>query len=106
MGKNDPLRDNVLLAQIKLIPDEQLRAERLAELNQKYQLTDGGIQALYDLALLKIHFWRQQDESNVERKKQYLTDARTTLNDFLKMYPDSFGAEQVRKNLAGLPAAD
>ncbi|MFH1371399.1 MAG: hypothetical protein ABII09_08975 [Planctomycetota bacterium] len=106
MGKNDPLQDNVLLARVKLLPDEQLRAERLAELHQKYQNTDGGMQALYELALLKIHFWRQQDESNVEQKKRYLADARTTLNDFLKMYPDSFGAEQVKKNLASLPAAD
>ena len=106
MGKNDPLQDNVLLARVKLLPDEQLRAERLAELHQKYQNTDGGMQALYELALLKIHFWRQQDESNVEQKKRYLADARTTLNDFLKMYPDSFGAEQVKKNLASLPASD
>ncbi len=106
MGKNDPLRDNVLLARVKLLPDEQLRAERLAELHQKYKTTDGGMQALYELALLKIHFWRQQDESNVEQKKQYLADARTALNDFLKMYPDSFGAEQVRKNLESLPASD
>ena len=37
MGKNDPLRDNVLLAQVKLIPDEQLLAEQLAELHKQYQ---------------------------------------------------------------------
>jgi hypothetical protein len=106
MGKNDPLQDNVLLAKVKLLPDEQLLAERLAELHKKYQNTDAGCQALYELALLKIHFWRQQDESNVEQKKRYLADARTTLSDFLKIYPDSFCTEQVRKNLASLPASD
>ena len=106
MGKNDPLQDNVLLAQVELIPDEQLRAERLAELHKRYANTDAGGLALYELALLKIHFWRQQDEPNVEQKKRYLADARTTLNDFLKMYPDSFNAEQVRKNLATLPSSD
>lgn len=106
MGKNDPLQDNVLLAYVKLIPDEQLRAERLEQLHQQYANTDAGCLALYELALLKIHFWRQQDDSNVEQKKRYLADARTTLSDFLKMYPDSFNAEQVRKNLAALPAAD
>jgi hypothetical protein len=106
MGKNDPLQDNVLLARVKLLPDEQLRAERLAELHQRYEHTDAGCQALYELALLKIHFWRQQDESNIEQKKRYLADARTALNNFLKMYPNSFCTEQVRKNLASLPAAD
>jgi hypothetical protein len=104
MSKNDPLMDNVLLAQVKLIPDEQLRAERLAELHKRYQNTDGGMLALYELAILKIQFWRQQDESNIEQKKRYLADARTTLEEFLRMYPDSFNAEQVRKNLAALPA--
>jgi hypothetical protein len=106
MGKNDPLRDNVLLAQVKLILDEQLRGEKLAELHKQYQNTDGGMQALYELALLKINFWRQQDESNVDRKKQYLANARVTLTGFLRMYPKSFYAEQVRKNLESLPATD
>jgi hypothetical protein len=106
MGKNDPLQDNILLAQVKLIPDEQLLAEKLDQLHREYQNTDGGAQALYELALLKIHFWRQQDESNADRKKQCLADARATLNDFLRMYPNSFCAEQVKKNLASLPAAD
>ena len=106
MGKNDPLQDNVQLARVKLLPDEQLRAERLAELHRRYENTDAGCQALYELALLKIHFWRQQDESDVVQKKRYLADARTALNNFLKMYPDSFCTEQVKKNLASLPAAD
>jgi hypothetical protein len=106
MNKNDPLRDNVLLALVKLIPDEQLRAERLAELHKQCQNTDAGCQALYELALLKIHFWRQQNDSNIERKKQYLADAKVVLNNFLKLYPGSFSAEQVKKNLANLPASD
>jgi outer membrane protein assembly factor BamD (BamD/ComL family) len=106
MGKNDPLRDNVLLAQIKLIPDEQLLAEKLAELHTQYYRTDGGMQALYELSLLKIHFWQQEDAANAEQKKKYLTDARATLTEFLRMYPNSFPAEQVKKNLASLPAGD
>ncbi len=106
MGKNDPLRDNVLLAQVKLIPDEQLRGEKLAELHKQYTNSDGGMQALYELALLKIRFWQQRDESNVDRKKQCLAEARATLNSFLMIYPNSFCAEQVRKNLESLPAAN
>lgn len=36
MGKKDPLRDNVFLAEAKLVADEQLRAEKLAELHKQY----------------------------------------------------------------------
>jgi hypothetical protein len=106
MSKNDPLRDNVLLAQIKLIPDEQLLAEKLAELYSQHYSTDGGMQALYELSLLKIHFWQQQDPANAEQKRKSLADARATLTEFLRMYPNSFPAEQVKKNLASLPAGD
>ena len=106
MGKNDPLRDNVLLAQIKLIPDEQLLAEKLAEMHTQHYRTDGGMQALYELSLLRIHFWQQQDPANIEQKKKSLADARATLTEFLRMYPNSFPAEQVKKNLASLPAGD
>jgi hypothetical protein len=106
MGKTDPLRDNVLLAEVKLIADDQRRAERLAELFKQYQNTDGGMLALYELSLLKIQFWRQQDDSNVDIKKQYLADARAMLNTFLRMYPGSFCNEQVKKNIESLPAAE
>ncbi|MBA7659965.1 hypothetical protein ES703_67962 [subsurface metagenome] len=54
IGDDDPLRDNVLLAKTKLVADEQQRAEKLAQLHNKFQNTDGGMQALYELARLKI----------------------------------------------------
>ena len=64
------------------------------------------MEALYELALLKISLWRQQDDSNSEQKKKYLSDARATLTSFTEKYPDSFCAEQVKKNLDNLPATD
>ena len=103
IGADDPLRDNIVLAQAKLVADEQLRAERLSELHKGFPETDGGMQALYELGLLKISLWRQQDESNLELKKKYLAQARATLERFIGLYPDSFCAEQVKKNLDGLP---
>jgi hypothetical protein len=106
MGKNDPLRDNVLLAQVKLIADDQLRSQRLEELFKQYQKTDGGMLALYELSLLKIQFWRQQDDSSIDAKKQFLADARAMLAAFLKMYPASFCAEQVKKNIDTLPSVE
>ena len=106
MEGKDPLRDNILLAQAKLIADEQLRAEKLNELHNECPQTDGGMLALYELALLKISRWRQQDESDLELKKKYLDEARATLTSFVSLYPNSFCAEQVKKNLAGLPTVE
>lgn len=103
-GDNDPLRDNILLAQIKLVADEQLRAEKLSELHKEFRQTDGGMLALYELGRLKMGFY--QGESNLEQKKKYLADARATLTSFINLYPNSFCAEQVRQNLEHLPTVD
>jgi len=101
MGDNDPLRDNILLAKTKLVADEQRRAEKLNELHKKFADNDGGMQALYELGLLKISLY--QNESNLEQKKENLADARATLTRFISLYPDSFCAEQVKKILNNLP---
>lgn len=100
----DKLRDNILLAQANLVADEQLRAEKLTELHEGYEQTDGGMIALYELGLLKTKMWRQQDSSNAELEQQYLEQARAALQKFIDSYPNSFYAETVRKNLDGLPA--
>jgi hypothetical protein len=63
------------------------------------------MQALYELALLRIHLWRQQ-QGNAELRKAALVEARTSLSSFLSLYPESYCAEQVRKNLADLPSPD
>ena len=104
MPDNDTLRDNVLLAQTKLVPDEQRRAEALAQLHRRFQDTDGGMQALYELCLLKIGLY--QSESGLEQKKKYLADARATLTSFISLYPNSFCADQIKKNLDDLPTVD
>ncbi|MDD5458560.1 MAG: hypothetical protein PHF37_04125 [Phycisphaerae bacterium] len=102
----DPIYDNILLAKVRLIEDEQLKAERLNELNKNYKDTDGGMQALYEFGLLKIRLWRELGDENIEKKKRLLNETRTILNDFLECYPCSYLAEQVRQNLATLPAAE
>ncbi len=98
----DRLRDNILLAQAKLLADEQLRAEKLSQLHKEFGKTDGGMLALYELGLLKIGLY--QGQSNSEQKKKSLADARATLESFLNLYPAGFCAEQVKKNLDGLPS--
>jgi hypothetical protein len=105
-GPKDGLRDNILLAQAKLVADQQLQAQKLSELHQSFQETDGGMQALYELGLLKISLWRQQEESNQELKKKYLAETRALLAGFITLYPNSFYAEQVKKNLENLPKAE
>ncbi len=103
MGSKDPLRDNVLLEQAKLIPDERLRAEKFAKVYEQFKDTDAGAEALYNLALLKIGFWRQQSDADAEQKRKLLTAARQTLENFLQTYPDDFLVTEVREKLQKLP---
>jgi len=102
VGPTDGLRDNILLALAKLIPDDQLRTERLTQLNREHQNTDGGMRALYELTRLKIGLYQREDDLNREKRK-LLTDAREMLASFLTLYPESFYAEQVKRNLEDLP---
>jgi len=83
-----------------------LGAEKLSELHKEFQQTDGGMQALYELALLKIRLWRQQSEANPQQKKKYLADARATLMSFISLYPGSIYTGQAQKNLDGLPTVE
>ena len=91
--------------QAKLVADDQLRSELFEALFKQYQNTDGGMQC-DELALLKIQNWRQQEQTNLEQKKKYLSQARDALNNFLELYPNSFYARQVKKNLEDLPAVN
>jgi hypothetical protein len=99
-GQDDGLRDNLLLEQAKLIPDEQGRSRRLELLHRQYPNTDGGTQALYELARLKIEIWRR------EPRRESLIQARDMLASFLTLYPKDFHAEQMRRNLDDLPAPE
>ncbi len=106
IGDADPLRDNILLAQTTLIADEQTRAEKLKELHEKFQPSDGAMQALYELGLLKRRQWTQQDATNLELKKKLLAETRAILTSFINLYPGSIYTEQVQKTLAGLPTVE
>jgi len=96
-GDKDGLRDNLLLAQAKLIADNQRRAERLSELSRAFQNTDGGVQALYELTLLNLRLYQE------DPKKENLQQAWKMLTSFVNVYPDHFYTAQVKKNLAALP---
>ncbi|MHC4293137.1 MAG: hypothetical protein ACYSTX_02495 [Planctomycetota bacterium] len=68
--EEDVLRDNIQLARAKLIVDEQLLAETLTQLHKQFNGRDGGIEALYESALLRRRMWSQMDQSNLDLKKQ------------------------------------
>jgi len=102
--KNDPLRDNILLAKAKLIADDQARGERLTALYKEFKDTDGGMYALYELARLKIS--QYQEAPNQDRKKEYLLEARSFLVSFVSLYPNSFCSARARQMLDELPKAD
>jgi hypothetical protein len=102
IGEDSRLEDDILLAQIKIIADEKLRAEKFSQLYQQFKDTDGGMLALYELALLKTSFY--QNETNAEQKKTFLAQTRETLKKFVGLYPDSFWAQQFKENLENLPA--
>ena len=97
LGEKEPLRDNLLLEKAKLIADEQRRAERFGELSREFQNTDGGMQALYELSRLNIRHYQR------DPKKGNLLQATNMLTSFLSLYPESFYAPQVKKNLDDLP---
>ena len=78
--------------------DEQGRGRQLEALHRQFQNTDGGTQALYELTRLKIEIYQR------EPRKDSLQSARDMLASFLNLYPRSFYADQVRKNLEDLPA--
>jgi hypothetical protein len=101
-GEKSPIADNILLSQIMLTPDPVLREQRLGQLAKNYPGTDGGIQAKFEQACLKISIWNEHGLSDTE-KERYLTEARTDLKNFLKDYPSSVFAEQASEKLATLP---
>ncbi|MDD5010740.1 MAG: hypothetical protein PHQ00_01300 [Phycisphaerae bacterium] len=98
-----PLKDNIVLAQTMLISDVVLRAQRLGEVAKKFAGTDGGIQANFEQASLKLTIWKEHTLSDTEKEK-YLTEAKKDLQDFINNYPDSIFAEQAAEKLAVLPA--
>lgn len=104
LGDTDGLRDNVLLAQAKTILDEVEREKKLNALHQNFQNSDGGVEALYELGLLQIR--RYQAESDTNKKKTLLAEARNTLARFLELYADTPYADQVNRNLTALPVVE
>ncbi len=98
-----PLIDNLLLARATLLTDPQARADRFQEIHRDYSKSDGGIQALYELALVEIAMWKDT-RIVAENKEKHLAVGRSILADFLQKHPKSVFADRARDILQGLPA--
>ncbi len=103
--EKNPLRDNILLAKIMLIPDAQLKGAQLKELGDKFANTDGGTQAVYELGLLKVSLWKDPQTSGAD-KKTYLADARSILTGFIAQYPKSTFSAHAQTMLDSLPTPE
>ena len=102
MPETDPLRDNVRLARAKLIPDAQLRAKTLQEISETFAGRDGGIQALYDLGILRMQQWKEMKQEG-EEKQTFLGEARQLLTRYIDTYPESSFTDSAHRMLASLP---
>lgn len=101
----DPLKDDLLLAKIKLIPDAQLRARQLVELSDQYANTDGGTEARYELGVLKVQLWKNP-ETPAKDKADYLIDARSILTEFKEKHPNSFFGIEAAAMLESFPSPE
>jgi hypothetical protein len=103
-GEKSPLKDNILLAQAMLISDAIQRADQLGKIAKEFPESDGGIQAQFEQAVLKLTIWKEYQLSEKEKEK-YLAEAQASLQKFLKEHPNSYLAERAAEKLAALPTA-
>ncbi|HOK95347.1 MAG TPA: hypothetical protein PK525_03755 [Anaerohalosphaeraceae bacterium] len=102
MPQEDGLRDNILLEKAMLEIDPLRRCQLLNEVVKQYPDRDAGIQAQYELGLLKVQMWKKPETSD-ETKKQLAAEALALLSAFAEKYPDSPYTEQAKALLETLP---
>ncbi|MHC5156597.1 MAG: tetratricopeptide repeat protein [Planctomycetota bacterium] len=103
MPQDDGLRDNVLFAKAVLVDDIPRRSQLLEQLAKQYPQRDAGLQAQYELGLLKIQLWKTTEGSEEVRKK-YLLEAYSILSEIKDNQPKSPFAGQAETMLKTLPS--
>jgi hypothetical protein len=103
---SDPLRDNLLLANILLMDNLKDKVDGLTELRKKFPHRDASVTALYELAMLKVKQWKEIPQEQAKLRKDYLNSTRETLNEFMELYPDSILSGQAKTTLERLPAIE
>jgi len=102
MPEDEGLRDNVLFAKAVLVDDISRRSQLLEQLVKQYPQRDAGLQAQYELGLLKIQLWKTAEGSE-EVRKEYLLEAYSILSGF-KNDPNGPFAERAEAMLKTLPS--
>jgi hypothetical protein len=105
MDPDDPLRDNVLLAQALVAYDMAVRMQKLIEITSSFAGRDGAIQALYEIAVLRVGEWKSS-QNTPEIKKTALIEARGVLNKLATDYPVTLWANQARDLMSTLPTTE
>ncbi|MHC4904500.1 MAG: hypothetical protein ACYTEN_01580 [Planctomycetota bacterium] len=103
MPQDEGLRDNVLFAKAVLVDDIPRRSQLLEQLAKQYPQRDAGLQAQYELGLLKIQLWKTTEGSEEVRKK-YLLEAYSILSAIKDNQPKSPFAGQAETMLKTLPS--
>jgi len=97
----DPLIDNIELALTLLEQDPEQKLLRLAELAQRYQDRDGGIEATLELALALLD--QGNDGEQTADRRTALAQSREQLLRIIKLRPDTFFARYAQELLENHP---
>ncbi|MBL7106463.1 MAG: hypothetical protein ISS77_02485 [Phycisphaerae bacterium] len=103
---NDPLADNVMLANAMMIERDAEKVNQLSKIHEKFSGSDAAVQALYELSRLRIELWQKCQKNDTEKKNQLLAVAKNKLKEFINLYPESFYTQEARKKLNDLPGSD
>jgi hypothetical protein len=101
---DDPLMDNILLA--KAIGEEDLyrKSELLNTIIAKYEKSDGGMEAKYEMGVLSVRLWKNTEDEKL--KENHLKTAKSILSNFVSDYPESIFSSEAQAVLEGLPVTE
>ena len=99
--EDDPLADNILLAEAMVEDDFQKREELLRSITEKYSTTDAGVQAKFELGLLNIKMSKQTEDQKT--KQLYFDVAKSILEKFVAEHANSIFCEEAKTVLSGMP---
>ena len=103
LSHDSPLIDNVLLAKALMLKDTAEQSKELKNIADSYPKSDGGIDAMYELAVLRVNLWQKLPEDDKEMKTNYLLKAKEILGGFISENPDHYLTGEAAKILNSLP---
>jgi hypothetical protein len=105
MDETDVLRNHILLALALTEEDPAVRLQKLTELVTAAPTSNAVVQAHYEIALIKIGLWKNQ-QTPADIRKTELNEARAILSRIVAEHGMTLWAEQAQKFLASLPTGE